>query len=302
MEQPEQFTRTGKPAAEVEIDAALIARLLEEQHPDLAALPLEHVDAGWDNAIYRLGTELAVRLPRRQLGAQLVEHEQRWLPELASRLTLPVPVPMRVGEPGAGYPWRWSIVPWLTGVPADMCEPDASQAVVLAQFLRSLHVPAPDEAPPNPFRDVPLVKLTKVDGRLDRIAQRTELVSPSLRQTWRSAVAAPIDQPLTWIHADLHPRNVLVERGILTGILDWGDMTAGDRATDLASLWILFDDDEFRRDALRVYGEVTPATLLRAQGWAIFCGSMFLDSGLHDGDAMLTRIGERILRRVEKAD
>src|SRR6188472_1139756 len=107
------MTIDGMPAAEFDIDAALIRALLNAQHPDLANLPLVDVGAGWDNKLYRLGENLAVRLPRRAAAAGLIEHEQRWLSELAPQLPLPVPVPVRIGRPGCGYPWSWSVTPWL---------------------------------------------------------------------------------------------------------------------------------------------------------------------------------------------
>ena len=104
-----------KPEAEAEIDAAQVGGLLTDQHPDLSMLALEPLGAGWDNALYRLGDALTVRLPRRRAGADLILHEQRWLPTLASALPLPVPAPVRIGRPGRGYPWCWSICPWLPG-------------------------------------------------------------------------------------------------------------------------------------------------------------------------------------------
>src|SRR3954447_9046210 len=97
-----------KPAAEFTPDAALVRALLLEQHPDLAHLPLSEIGEGWDNTLFRLGEVLAVRLPRRAASAPLIEQEQRWLPDLAARLPLPVPVPLRSGRPGLGFPWSWS--------------------------------------------------------------------------------------------------------------------------------------------------------------------------------------------------
>ena len=106
------------PAAEVEVSADLVRRLLADQHPDLARLPVEFLANGWDNELYRVGNELVARLPRRALGAQIITNEQRWLPGLAPRLPLPVPYPERTGLPGCGYPYSWSVVPYLPGVPA----------------------------------------------------------------------------------------------------------------------------------------------------------------------------------------
>lgn len=288
----------GTPEAEVAIDSALVAGLLEAQYPDLARLPLRSVGEGWDNALFRVGDDLAVRLPRRAAASSLILHEQRWLPILAGRLTLPVPVPLRVGRPARGYPWSWSVVPWLPGVTADEEEPEASQAWPFAAFLRSLHQPAPADAPANPFRGVPLKnRAAGVEERMERLAVQTDLITPAIRQIWQEAVQVPLDLAPTWLHGDLHPRNVLVQDGRISGIIDWGDLTAGDPATDLASIWMLFENPEARRETLEAYGNLSQATLKRARGWAVLFGVMLLASGLMDHPRHAV-IGERILRRV----
>lgn len=107
------------PAAEVEIDESLVRSLLADQHPDLAMLDLVPLEHGWDNALWRLGEELVVRLPRREIAAPILINEQHWLPLLAPQLPLPVPAPVRTGQPSDSYPWSWSIVPWLPGLPGD---------------------------------------------------------------------------------------------------------------------------------------------------------------------------------------
>lgn len=129
---------------------------------------------GWDNAIYRLGDDLAVRLPRRTPAVRLIENEQRWLPELAARLPLPIPAPIRIGRPGNGYPWPWSITRWFTGRPAtDTLPSDLDQTLtVLGDFLTALHVEAPTAAPPNPFRGGPLRGATSSSVRMPRSFRR----------------------------------------------------------------------------------------------------------------------------------
>ena len=137
----------------------MVRALLHEQHPDLVELSLERLDEGWDNTLWRLGSELVVRLPRRGVAAPLVVNEQRWLPTLAALLPLPVSSPVRVGRPSAEYPWSWSVLPWLEGTPGDRAEltdPDDA-AIRLASFLRALHRPAPSGAPRNPVRGVALI-------------------------------------------------------------------------------------------------------------------------------------------------
>ena len=288
----------GTPIAEFEIDRALVAKLITNQHPDLADLPLQLVDAGWDNAMFRLGERLAVRLPRRAAAAALIVNEQLWLPYLANNLSLPIPKLYRKGSPAHGYPWQWSIVLWLPGEAADQCEPQPSEAKRLGSFLRSLHVPAPADAPTNPLRGVPLhQRVPAVEARMQRLIATTNTVTEQVRQVWHEALQAPIDMPHTWLHGDLHPRNVLVETGVITGIIDWGDITSGDPATDLASIWMLFPEPHAWQDALAAYAQLSEATLHRAKGWAVLFGIALLDSGLIDNprDAAM---GERILRRV----
>jgi aminoglycoside phosphotransferase (APT) family kinase protein len=299
MDAAQPSSSNGTPAAEFALDSAFVAGLLAEQHPNLAHLPLRMVDAGWDNALFRLGDDLAVRLPRRAVAAPLIVHEQRWLPHLAGRLTLPIPAPYRMGTPARGYPWHWSVVPWLPGIAADQHAPDAAQARPFAAFLRALHIPAPADAPANPFRGVPLQqRAAVVEARMQRLG--SSLITPQIWQIWQVALHAPLDVPPTWLHGDLHPRNVLVEHGSITGIIDWGDLTAGDLATDLASIWMLFTDPDARQQVLAAYGDLSDATLQRARGWAVLFGVMLLDSGLIDNPRNAV-IGARTLQCVTES-
>jgi aminoglycoside phosphotransferase (APT) family kinase protein len=288
----------GTPISEIEINLPLVYSLLEEQHPDLAHLPISLVDAGWDNAMFRLGEHLSVRLPRRKVAAMLIEHEQTWLPQLAPRLTIPVPIPYRIGKPGQGYPWRWSVLPWMTGVAADKQEPCTEQAKLFALFLRSLHLPAPSGAPKNAVRGVPLhQRAATVEKRMQRLEMKTRLITPQIKNIWNQALNALIDVNPTWLHGDLHPRNILVEKGVITGIIDWGDITSGDIATDLASVWMLFSEGTVRQQVIAEYGNISESTLQRAKGWAILFGVLLLDTGLIDNPRHAV-MGERIFCRV----
>jgi len=282
----------------VEIDAEGVRALLAQYHPDLADLPIQRADSGWDNLLWRLGDTLAVRMPRRRAAATLIEHEQRWLPEIAPRLPLPIPAPLRVGLPGAGYPWRWSVVPWLRGQTADIAIPHADQGSVLAAFLRTLHVPAPAEAPQNPVRGVPLLqRRAATEERLARVDRLTDCITPVVRDLWEQALDAPMDVTPTWLHGDLHSRNVLVEDGAICAVIDWGDLAQGDCATDLASIWNLLPDATARAAAIQEYGPASLATWQRARGWAVLFGVMLLDSGLVN-DGRLAAAGEATLRRL----
>ncbi|MEM9003182.1 MAG: aminoglycoside phosphotransferase family protein [Cyanobacteria bacterium P01_F01_bin.86] len=300
MESEAKSSSPGTPEAELEIDTDLVYSLLEEQHPDLSHLPIYPVDAGWDNAMFRLGDRWCVRLPRRQIAAALIANEQTWLPQLAPHLLLPVPVPYRIGSPAANYPWRWSVLPWLTGVAADQAAPHADQAPRLAAFLRSLHTPAPANAPINPFRSVPLhQRAARVEECLQRLRQTTNLITPQIQHIWVLALETPMEVQPTWLHGDLHARNVLVQDGAITGIIDWGDITSGDMATDLAAIWMLFAEKTARQEAIAAYADISEATLQRAQGWAIFFGAMLLDTGLVNNPRQAA-MAAQTLRRVSE--
>ncbi len=273
----------GTPPAEVAVDAALVAALLRAQHPDLARLPLSRLDEGWDNVMFRLGEHLVVRMPRREAAVGLLAREQDWLPVLAESLPLPVPAPVRRGRPGEGYPWPWSVVPWIDGETADLAPPPDAEAPALGRFLAALHRPAPPGAPRNPVRGVPLAsRQPMVEARAARVEAATDAITPALRRQWEAALAAPIDEADRWLHGDLHARNVLVRDGRLAGVIDWSDLAAGDRATDLAAIWGVFESRVAREAVMRACGEVSEATWLRARGWAFAFGVMLLDSGLAD--------------------
>lgn len=288
----------GSPAAEVHIDERLIRKLLADQFEGLAALPLSFVEEGYDNATWRLGNDLAARIPRRSIAGQFIRSEQQWLGKLAPGLPLPVSAPLHIGVPTPYYPWPWSIVPWFDGKPADLSPPSPDAAIPLAGFMKALHKPAPADAPYNQFRAVPLSEREPfLTERFERMKSETDFITPGLETLWRSAVEAPIDSPPTWIHGDLHARNVLTKDGALAAVIDWGDLTSGDRATDLASIWMLLDDQNARAEAIRAVGPLSDATLERAKGWAISFGVLLLDSGLVDNERH-AEMGRRTLTRI----
>ncbi len=288
----------GTPASDHQIDTALVRALLTEQHPDLANLEIAPAATGWDNAMFRLGETLSVRLPRRAVAATLLENEQRWLPRLASRLPLPVPAPVRLGAPGCGYPWRWSVLPWLDGEPADLAPLRPDQGPVLGGFLRTLHIPAPPGAPFNPNRSISLrARSVLTEPQLARVAARTDLIDDRIARIWREGLAAPIDVAPSWMHGDLHARNVLSNRGEISAVIDWGDMARGDPATDLSSIWMLLPDTGSRQQAMAAYGPASEATWRRARGWAVAYGAVLMDAGGVD-DPRLEAMGRLALERL----
>lgn len=298
----------GTPSAEHPIDRALVRALIAEQHPDLSDQPLVDLDAGWDNVLFRLGEDRCVRLPRRRAAVPLLEHEQAWLPRLADALPLPVPAPLRIGRPCSRYPWPWSICPWLPGTPADQAPPGPDQARPLAEFLVALHQPALAGAPQNPYRGVPLAQRADgVEARLRSLAARRDHFSAqteaNVRRIWHEALAAPIDQDPTWVHGDLHARNVLTHQGSITAILDWGDLCVGDRATDLAAIWMLLPTPRSRAEAIDAVTRATGATAhtwRRARGWCVLFGVALLDTGLVDHPRHATMGALALARAIEQ--
>jgi aminoglycoside phosphotransferase (APT) family kinase protein len=287
----------GHPPAEILVDTELVRSLLAEQHPDLAELGIEPLASGWDNAMFRVGDELVVRLPRRALAAPLLERELRWLPALPA-LPLPVPTPVRAGRPAGGFPWSWSIVPWIPGANAETEPPaDANRtAEVLGRFLSHLHRPSPADAPVNVLRGVPLRdRASEVPVAFDGISGIDASIHvPSLRRVWDVALGADDwTGPPVWLHGDVHPLNLVVHRGRLSGVIDFGDMNGGDPASDLAVAWMLFPPaprQVFRRS---LGDHVDDETWHRARGWAVALGI-----ALAHGDDQVRGIGLRTLHSV----
>jgi aminoglycoside phosphotransferase (APT) family kinase protein len=278
------------PHAEIEITAELVRDLVRDQHPDLADHPVRLGSHGWDNQLWRLGDDLAVRLPWASRDADaLLRKEHAWVPVLASRLPLPVPVPQRFGEPSERFPRPWLITTWVPGTPAD-CTPvtrAADAAESLAAFLTALHQPAPNSAPAGRDRGGPLADRAEGFAKMLASAAERGLIRDldAVNAVWHDAVTAPPwTGPALWIHADLHPANVVTADGSFCGVIDFGDLCAGDPACDLAAAWILLPDGA--TDRFHAAYQPTPdtATLRRARGWALgraLACILIGDAGVH---------------------
>jgi aminoglycoside phosphotransferase (APT) family kinase protein len=290
------------PAAEVDISPDLVRRLLAAQHPDLAHLPVEVLTNGWDNVTFRVGTELVARMPRREMGARLIVNEQRWLPVLQPRLPLAVPAPVRTGQPGPGYPWPWSVVAFIPGEVAARTPPTDPRdaATRLGRFLAALHTAAAPDAPPHATRGVPLA------ARGEALAENLGILGSrvdhaAVLRVWEAAVAAPRwDGPPLWLHGDLHPANILVHQGRISGVIDFGDITSGDPAGDLSVAWMLLpaachDLFQYAYRGAATYPD-DGACWARAKGWALVLGLVCL---AHSADnPLIAGIGERTVAAV----
>ncbi|WCN05474.1 aminoglycoside phosphotransferase family protein [Streptomyces sp. M92] len=288
-----------------EITADLVRELLREQHPDLADLAIRAVAGGWDNQQWRLGGELAVRVPRTERAPDLQRKERRWLPVLAPRLPLPVPEPVRTGEPSARFPKPWTVMTWVPGEPLDHSRISRGDHAAgrLADFLRALHVPAPAEAPAGKDRGAHPKECTDgFDHFFGAVAPGD--IADGLRAVWDDAVAAPEwAGPPVWVHGDLHPANVVVSDGTLSGVVDFGDLFAGDPAWDLAAAWVVLPEGAAAR-FFDVYAKADAGTVRRARGLAVLKGLVLMligrdgDRGLPGGKPAWGPAGRAALDRV----
>ncbi|NKE62523.1 aminoglycoside phosphotransferase family protein [Lentzea sp. PSKA42] len=252
---------------ETAIDVSLVDELIRAQFPCWDGLPISEVrHGGTSNAMYRLGDELAVRLPRLEWSKDEAGKEAATVPLLAPHLPVAVPEPVALGEPTESYPYQWSVVRWLDGGIAPVEAVDEDTPIRLAKLIHALHGIDATGRPWTTYR-----------GRLDA-SDDDEPVrgciaklggDPRLTAIWEQALEAPRwDQPARWLHADLHEGNLLFTGGELTGVIDWGCAGAGDPAADLMTAW-LYLDERGRRTFQREMSEFDDATWARARGWAL---------------------------------
>jgi aminoglycoside phosphotransferase (APT) family kinase protein len=255
---------------ELAVDGDVVRELLRAQFPAIADLPLTEVEPwGTDNAIWRLGEDLVVRLPRIGWASGQPDHDAKVLRRIAPFLPVAVPEPVAVGEPGAGFPHRWSIHRWLPGQGADLnVVPDPlAFALELAEVVRALGALDPSDAPTAINRARPLRRYQ--DSALAVIKGAAHLIdADAARAVWNAAVEAPAHRgPEVWVHGDLEG-NCLVCDGHLSGIVDWGCACAGDPAVDVQVVWSPLFTPESRAAFLQVL-DVDEATVLRSRGAAV---------------------------------
>ncbi|MFD1539048.1 aminoglycoside phosphotransferase family protein [Nonomuraea guangzhouensis] len=296
-------------SSDVLIDEALVRRLLAAQFPRWAELPISPVPvSGLDNATYRLGEDLSVRLPRYPRWVGQVEREHRWLPRLAPHLPLPVSEPLAMGTPGEGYPFPWSVYRWLPGETATaegLADP-VGTAKELAEFIVALRKidatggPGPESS--NAFRGVPMGDerdSVAVEARVrPKIAALRGMIDTgAVTAVWEAALAAPAwDGPPVWVHGDLAQGNLLVVDGRLSAVIDFGTLAVGDPACDLMPAWTFLPAGA--RGAFRAALDVDDATWARGRGWGLASSLPVPDDPYFDvpgrREAALRRLDELI--------
>jgi aminoglycoside phosphotransferase (APT) family kinase protein len=256
------------------IDTALVKRLVAAQFPRWAGVPVRPVDVdGWDNRTYRLGSDMTVRLPSATMYVAQVEKEHRWLPVLAPRLPLPIPVPLAKGTPGDGYPFPWSVYRWIDGRPATteriddltVFATDVADFLVALQRIDATGGPVPGRH--NFFRGAPLGTYDgEVRDAVDTLGNRVP--AGTVLAIWREALATTWDRPPIWFHGDVAEGNLLTSDGRLSAIIDFGMLGVGDPACDLVIAWNTLSGSS--REAFRTRLAVDPATWARGRGWALW--------------------------------
>jgi aminoglycoside phosphotransferase (APT) family kinase protein len=285
----------------VEIDAALVARLVRSQFPQWSSLPITAAEPnGWDNRTFRLGPDLLVRLPSAQSYADQVRKEHRWLPVLAPQLPLPIPVPVAMGEPTEGYPWNWSVYRWLDGVPASTADIDdlTDFAETLADFLCCLEridpTGGPEPGPHNFFR-AGLLENYDAETR-DAIAAVQDLIDPKLpTAVWEAGLAAAWHGPPVWVHGDVAAGNLLVREGRLAAVIDFGSSGIGDPACDLTIAWTFLSGKS--REAFRAALPLDTGTWARGRSWALW-KAMIIYAGNQDTDPAVAAEARQVIDDV----
>jgi aminoglycoside phosphotransferase (APT) family kinase protein len=265
---------------EVDINVALVGRLIAVQFPQWADLPIEPVEVdGWDNTTFRLGARMTARLPSAARYAPQVEKEHRWLPKLAPLLPLPIPDPLAKGVPGEGYPFNWSVYRWLEGETATAGRiADLRQfATALADFLTALQrIDSAGGPPPgrhNFFRGGPLT-VYDAETRQAIAALDSRIDTDAASAVWETALAATWYGSPVWLHGDVAAGNLLVKGGRLSAVIDFGTSGVGDPSCDLAIAWTLFGGES--RDAFRAALQLDDATWARGRGWTLWKGLITL--------------------------
>jgi aminoglycoside phosphotransferase (APT) family kinase protein len=258
----------------MQIDTKLVRRLIHAQFPHWSGLPLAPVESqGWDNRTFRLGGDMAVRLPSAEVYAPQVAKEHRWLPYLAPALPVAIPKPLAMGRPGETYPWHWSVYSWLEGTSARW--PDIVDrpgfARDLAGFLRALQGVDPAGGPtPGAHNFHRGGSLEHYDGETRRavaiLADR--LNGTAVIGAWEEALAAEWRGAPLWLHGDFASGNLLVRDGRLAAVIDFGGCAVGDPACDLAIAWTFLGPDE--RSTFRAALEPSDPDWLRGRGWALW--------------------------------
>lgn len=259
---------------QLKINEALAHRLIAAQFPQWRGLPIQPIAvSGWDNRAFHLGNNMLIRMPSAAEYAANVEKEQKWLPKLAHFLPLPIPEPLAMGEPSETYPWKWSIYRWIEGdTAASASITDLNDfATSLAQFLIALQridtTGGPLPGLHNFYRGGALATYDS-ETRQAIAVLKNKIDTHAAIAIWNAALASTWNFPPVWVHGDVSTGNLLVQKGQLSAVIDFGGLAIGDPACDLAITWTLFKDKS--REAFRSILSLDADTWARGRGWTLW--------------------------------
>jgi aminoglycoside phosphotransferase (APT) family kinase protein len=272
-------------AAEQRIDEELAAAAIGGQFPQLASGAVELLSEGWDYAVFLVGGTWVFRFPRRAVVVPGTERELAVLPRLASRMPVAVPVPTHVGRPSDLFPWPFYGARRIPGDEAVGLDDGARTRLArpLARALRALHAPETLERLGPLLHEDPIRRADmglRVPRTRDALAAIADLWRPPplVEELLAAAAALPPAEPAAVVHGDLHLRQLLVDRGELSGIVDWVDVCRSDPGVDLQLHWSALPPGA-RGDFLGEYGAVAGGSLLRARVLALFLNAVLARYG-----------------------
>ena len=277
---------------ELDLDTALVERLVRAQMPRWAGLPITRVaSSGTDNAMFRLGDAMVVRMPRVERAVPRLENEHKWMSVLAPHLPLATPTLLARGEPGSGYPWIWSVHSWIEGHNAFDAEVhDLTQAArdIAALVTALQHIDTRGAPLAEPGRRGQPLSATERQTRRAIEEARALVDVEGVTAAWEAALRAPEwDREPVWFHGDIARGNLLVRGGRIHALIDFGSIGVGDPACDLVVAWDLFDSAT--RPALRAALDVDDATWDRGRGWALCTALWALPYYLRTNPPMVTQ-------------
>ena len=287
----------------VNITLELAHKLIAENFPEFSHLPMTDIEKqGHDNRTYRLGRDMLIRIPSTESYALKVPKEQELLPQLAKYLSISIPAPIQMGKPSADYPYHFSIYKWLPGKSINLLEISEQEkeqlAFDLAKFLKELQaiyfVEGPAPGLHNWWRGDHVSVYDK--GAHEQIAELSYIIDTNdAINLWGKACATKWDKLPVWIHGDLAIGNILMDRGKLSAIIDFGGTAAGDPACDLVIAWTYLS-----KNAREIFiGEMNldQDTWLRARAWALWKASFEL-CRIADKASPEARLQKQIINEV----
>lgn len=277
------YSNSTTPRSEVSITRKTVIQIC-----DSVSITVEHIEKvgeGWDNALFKVNNKYLLRLPRRATADILIQNEIRFLQSHSSGLSIDTPTILFSGRPCEWFPFHWFLSQYIEGSPAVYAKPKAHQIPRYIQFLKTLHSFDSTNAPHNLHRSSGLEqRASDMSTKLSALKKVSNVVDERMTKVWIDALEAEQVTEQVIIHGDLHARNILIQDSHFSGIIDWGDVCAGDPATDLASIWMLFGESAEREKAIKLY-DYDSELIKRAKGWATVFGVLLTCIGIKNKDA-----------------